>query len=362
MKILFLVPYPVNESPSQRFRFEQYFDVLRNAGYSVTVQSFLSARAWRILYQAGHRAEKFFSVLTGFMRRFVSAVSAIRYDCVFIHREAAPLGPPLFEWWLARVLRKRIIYDFDDAIWTTDQTNESQLVKALKWRSKVKSICRWSYKVSCGNQYLADFAKAFNANVVVNPTTIDTASIHPRNSSIKSAVKKSGRLVVGWTGSHSTLKYLAIIEKVLIRLELEYPHVDVMIIANLPPTIHLDRLIFNPWKRGTEIDDLLNIDIGIMPLPDDEWSKGKCGFKALQYMALGIATVASPVGVNVDIIKNGENGYLASNEKEWYESLSRLINDESLRARLGRKGKETVESTYSVTANLGTFLSLFPKL
>src|SRR5688500_1091441 len=122
------------------------------------------------------------------------------YDFVFIHREVSPLGPPIFEWILAKVLKKNIIYDFDDAIWLTDRHDESLVFRLLKWRSKVDLICRWSHKVSCGNEYLCRFAANFNNNVVYNPTTIDTENLH-NPSFFKQPSGHLDKITIGWTGS-----------------------------------------------------------------------------------------------------------------------------------------------------------------
>jgi glycosyltransferase involved in cell wall biosynthesis len=277
------------------------------------------------------------------------------YDFVFIHREAAPIGPPIFEWIIAKLLAKKIIYDFDDAIWLTDKKHESRIEKAIRWRSKVANLCRWSYKISAGNAYLANYAKVFNKDVIINPTTIDTTHVH------KMAANRgrTDRIVIGWTGSHSTLKYLKEIEDVLRQIEERFPSVDFCVIADKAPDLRLKRLVFKPWSLENEVMDLTRLDIGIMPLPDDDWAKGKCGFKALQYMTMEIATVASPVGVNTVIIKEGINGLLARNSSEWEKALSLLIEDEDLRKQLGREGQLTVEQSYSVNSNTKNFLRLF---
>lgn len=230
------------------------------------------------------------------------------------------------------------------------------------------SICRWSYKVSCGNEYLAAYAKQFNKKVVVNPTTIDTEYVHnppfimPDTVPASPGIPAQGRndsIVIGWTGSHSTLKYLKQLEPVLQKLEATNEHVRFLVIADRKPELRLSRLNFVPWKKETEAADLMQIDIGIMPLPDDEWTKGKCGFKALQYMAMEIPCVVSPVGVNIQIINHGENGYLARSEKEWEDFIKVLIQDPTLRKKIGKAGRQKVIDHYSVLSNSERFLSLF---
>ena len=354
--ILFICPYPTSEAPSQRFRFEQYFQALSAHGYTYEVQSLLSAENWRVFYAPGNSLGKGFILLKGFLKRFALLFKASSFDFIFIHREAAPIGPPILEWAIANVLRKKIIYDFDDAIWLTDKTTEGWLEKTLRWRSKVKSICRWSYKVSCGNEYLSAFARQFNKSVVYNPTTIDTTALHNVKKSQSTSQEK---IVVGWTGSHSTLKYLDIIKPVLVGLEKKHPTIEILIIANQRPELELKSLKFLPWRKDSEVADLLKIDIGIMPLPDDEWTKGKCGFKALQYMALGIPAVVSRVGVNEKIVSHGVNGFIATTHDEWFKSLDLLIQDKMLRFNMGEAGRKKVIDQYSVASNTSTFLSLF---
>ena len=356
MKILFLVPYPLGESPSQRFRFEQYFNLLAHHQIQYKVSSFLKSHDWKTFFKSGRSWRKAGLLIEGMLRRMMDLFQAANSDFVFIHRECAPIGPPVFEWIIAKVLRKKIIYDFDDAIWMTDKTNESWMERKVRWRSKVKWICTWSYKVSCGNNYLGEYARQFNKNVVLNPTTIDTADLH--NNALHVKVKNE-KIIIGWTGSHSTLKYLKSLEHVLQKLEAKYSAIEFWVIADRSPSLKLAKLHFKAWSLETEISDLAHFDIGIMPLPDDEWTKGKCGFKALQYMALEIPTVASAIGVNTSIIQHGINGLLVTEASQWESFLINLIENESLRKQLGAEGRKTVEKSYSVQSNKGVFLSLF---
>jgi len=357
-KVLFLAPYPLNESPSQRFRFEQYFSILLKHGIGYSVQTFLTTKNWRIFFQPGRPVAKVVALAEGFARRVLAVYKAAGYDFIFVHREVAPLGPPIFEWIIARVLGKKIIYDFDDAIWSTDRNAEPWLLRVSKWRSKVASICRWSYKVSCGNEYLCSYASRYSNNVVYNPTTVDTDSLHNPDLHSKKQ-RKDDELVIGWTGSHSTLKYLQGVEHVLNQIANEFQNVSFTIIADSKPQMNLPRLSFIPWNLATEIQDLMQMDIGIMPLPDDEWSKGKCGFKLLQYMSVKVAAVASRVGVNQILITHGANGFLCTTSEEWKQSLTRLIRDSVLRENMKVSGREKVIRSYSVSSNSSNFVSLF---
>jgi glycosyltransferase involved in cell wall biosynthesis len=355
MNILFLVPYPINEAPSQRFRFEQYLDILQEEGHSYRVQSFLDLHNWRHFAESGKMFLKIIMLLKGLIRRLLILTRLSDFDIVFIHREAAPVGPPVFEWLIAKLFRKKIIYDFDDALWLTDRKQESFFFKTIKWRSKIKAICRWSYKVSGGNDFLCNYARQFNQRVIYNPTTIDTESLH-RPDHFSALPGKE--VIIGWTGSHSTVKYLKQIEPALRDIENLFPSVKFIAIADQKPELNLHSLTYKPWRIDTEIKDLNEFDIGIMPLPDEEWSKGKCGFKALQYMALEIPTVASPVGVNTAVIDQGINGFLALSREDWKKYLSLLITDKELRRDVGKRGRQKVTDHYSVCSNAATFLSL----
>ena len=354
MKILFVTPYPNNEAPSQRFRFEQYLDDLRNRNDTVVQKSFLTHKSWRILYLPGNYIKKGWGVLSGFLKRFFLLFTLSKYDFIFIHREATPIGPSWWEWCASKVFRKKIIYDFDDAIWLPNKSQQNNIAARLKWHSKIGKICKWSYKISCGNRYLADFAKQYNPNVIVNPTTLD---LDYQRHQTKEHINKSV-LTIGWTGSHSTMKYL---EAVIHPLRKLSQSIDFrfLIISNQKP-IYTDTFIeFKKWSSQSEIDDLLHIDIGLMPLKNDQWTKGKCGFKALQFLSLGIPIVASPVGINESIVKLSKGGYLAGDEKEWIDGLTVLANTVQKRIEMGKSGFDFIKKNYSVESNRNNFLGLF---
>ncbi|MCB2379735.1 glycosyltransferase family 4 protein [Hymenobacter sp. BT635] len=353
MHILFLVPYPPGKAPSQRFRFEQYLHFLAGAGHTYQLESFISDATWSILYKPGHTLSKALGIIGGFLRRFLLLFSVPKADFVFIHREASPIGPPIFEWLIAKVFGKRIVYDFDDAIWIPNTSAANSIVAGVKWHHKVGSISRWAYKISCGNTYLRDYARQFNSNAVVNPTTIDTVNLH---NQVKD--QRTDKLVIGWTGTHSTMKYLEQVVPVLAELEQHYAF-EFRVISNQEPQLPLRSLSFRPWRKDTEIDDLLTFNIGLMPLEDDPWAKGKCAFKALQYMALGVPAMVSPVGMNSEVVTDGVNGYICASYQDWYQGLEKLLKDHDLRTRFGQAARATIEARFSVEANRTNFLALF---
>lgn len=354
-KVLFICPYPTNLAPSQRFRYEQYLDHLKEKSFDVNISPFLTEKAYRHFYQSGNLFSKIYSITVSYITRALLLLKIPSYDFVFIHREATPAGPPVVEYVIAKIFRKKIIYDFDDAIWLTDKQNESGLTKLLKCRWKVSLICRWSYVVSCGNTYLADYVRQFNPKVFLNPTTIDT-NLHIPEATPSTS---DGSVTIGWTGSHSTLKYLTAIVPALEIIEQKYPQVAFLVIADRQPQLPLKNLVFRPWSLETEISDLAAMDIGIMPLPDDPWARGKCGFKALQYMAMGIPAVISPVGLNKEIVQHGVEGYWCSTAGDWVYYLEELILDRGKRIEMGKRGRQTVHDRYSVESNSANFLSLF---
>ncbi len=353
MKILFLAAHPSGESPSQRYRFEHYLPKLTELGVEWDYAPFISLAGWRVLYAPGHFFKKTAAVMAGFLRRFVLMLTVWKYDFIFVHREAAPLGPPIFEWIMARLFRKKLIYDFDDAIWVPIVSKQNKIAKYLKSAWKVAAICKMSHRVSVGNEYLAQFARQFCPRVCIIPTVVDTDKIHNRSQD-----HHTDHLVVGWTGTFSTLKYLEIVAPIISKLQKEFDF-TFLVISNLDPHLKLEQYRFIPWAKATEIDDLLQMHVGIMPLYDGTIELGKCGFKAIQYMALGIPAIVSPVGVNAEIVEHGINGYVARSEEEWESSLRRLIVDEKQRDLMGKRSREKVVEKYSVRSSEPLFLSIF---
>lgn len=353
-KILFIVPYPVKKAPSQRFRVELFLPYLDEAQIEYDIAPFIDEHTWDILYKKGALPAKIWGICKAYIiRLFTILFKAYKYQYIFLHREAAPLGPPVFEWFLARVLRKKIIYDFDDAIWIPNTTNENRIASILKSNWKVKYICKWAYKVVGGNDYLCAFAKQYNSNVVLIPTCVDMERMHKGTKTFDDSVVN-----IGWTGSHSTLPYLNMVTDVLKEIEEEY-NTNFIVIANKQPSLPLKNLKFIPWNEQTEIEDLLKIDIGIMPLVADKWSEGKCGFKLIQYLSLGIPSVASPVGVNKAIISEGVTGFLCTTNDEWKEALVKLIKSSSLRKQIGLEGQKRISGHYSTNAHNKNFIKLF---
>lgn len=353
MRILFLTPYPRGAAPSQRFRFEQYYGALESRGIAFDTRAFWSEDAWKILYAKGKFVSKIFWLFYGWLNRLLLVFRLGKYDFVFIHREADPLGLPLFPWLYARVARKKIIFDYDDAIWIPNASDSNRMFMRFKNWNNTRYLSKLAYKVSAGNEFLCDYAREVNPNVVYNPTSIDTEHLHNR-------LKNQGTpdFTVGWTGTHSTIKYLEDILPVFEQLAEEIPF-TLAVICDKTPGFSYPFLRFIPWNKPSEIDDLLNFNIGLMPLTEDKWSNGKCGFKALQYMSLGIPALVSPVGVNTRIVDHGINGYICAGDADWKTHIKQLYNDRSLLYNLSANTRWKIEEHYSVKSNTENFVGLF---
>ena len=352
-KIVIIAPYPKDQAPSQRFRFEQYMEYITAQGFEIEFHSFLSMNTWEKLYKNRAFFTKAFGIIGSFLKRFILMFRLRKVDHIFIHREASMIGPPIFEWIIAKVLRKKFIYDFDDAIWLPNYSESNARFHRLKSYGKIKRIMKWAHIITAGNEYLKNYALQFNDNVQVIPTTIDLKNHHTV------ATKQEKEIVnIGWTGTHTTMNYLEEIIPVLKKLEEKYAF-TFTVISNEKPSFELRSLNFVKWNKSTEINDLAQFNIGVMPLLPNKWSEGKCGFKGLQYMALEIPALMSPIGVNKEIIEDGVNGFLCATAEEWQEKLTILLTDKKLRTSIGKKGKETVSQQYSVEANQINYLNLF---
>lgn len=344
-----LVPYPLGTTPSQRFRLEQWKPWLEAQGIRVDLYPFADRRLMERLYATGGAAvsAKARAFVGAFARRMALLPKLRRYDAVVVHRAACLAGPAFIERAVA-LLKRPLVFDFDDAIFKLHTSSVNQSFGWLKFPGKTATLCRMASRVVVGNAYLADYARRYNACVSIVPTSIDTDRYQPRPRGA------SGRVVVGWTGSSTSQTHLEAFAPVLQRL-VKLNDVEIRVISNRPFELAGVPATWRPWSAETEIDEIGRFDIGIMPMPHDEWSKGKCALKLLQYMALGIPAVGSAVGANVEVIRHGENGLLAATDAEWQEGLERLVGDPELRVRLGRAGRQTVEAEYSMRRCAGLF-------
>ena len=355
-KILIIADHRLNRSPSQRYRFEQYLDYFKTVGWGWELSEIITEKDDKMFYNPGNYSKKAWILLKSFFIRFKDLRRAKNFELIFIQREALLLGSSYFEKQFYK--RNKVIFDFDDSIWLLDTSPENKKFEFLKNPDKTKINIAHAHCIIAGNSFLANYAKQFNPNTIVIPTTIDT-DFHIQIPELRNKEK----IVIGWSGSISTLKHFEIAIPALKEIQNKYPNkIEIHVIGQGSYSHPELNIISKNWSPKTEVDDLNCFDIGIMPLPNDEWVKGKCGLKGLSYMACGVATIMSSDGVNSEIIKHGENGFLATSQQEWVDCLSQLIENPNLRYKMGNAGRETVVQNYSVNANKVKYLEVLNSL
>jgi glycosyltransferase involved in cell wall biosynthesis len=354
IRVLALSPIP-EEGAGCRFRIAQFIPYLKSVGVDVTLRSLFTADFFRLVYKPGHYLRKAVTFAGLSIKRLDSLRDASQFDLILIYREIFPIGPALIERLLGMRRRPPLVFDFDDAIFLPSVSDANRLIGALKHPRKVSTIIRVSDHVIAGNDYLADYARQFNDAVTVIPTCVDTTKFVPSAELFSGNGSNASReLVVGWIGSPTTASYVRRLEKVLRRVRDRCPFLLRVSGTGEPFDISGISTENAAWTLDREVQLFNTCDVGVYPLFDDEWSKGKCGFKAIEFMACGVPVVAAAVGVNREIIQDGVNGFLASTEDEWVEKLARLLADRDLRRRFAEAGRRTVEEGYSLRVHAPT--------
>jgi len=336
MKVLLLSRYrPLGAS--SRVRFLQYLSYFQSKGIQVKVKPLLSDTYLQELYNGGSRWRE---VLKGYVVRVLALLSARRFDVVIIEKEFFPFMPAFAERFLT-LIRVPYIVDYDDALFHRYDCHANPWVRRFLGQ-KIDSVMRHASCVTVGNQYLAERArKAGATRIEIIPTVVDADRYQPKQKANQEV------LTVGWIGTPQTSRYLEPLLPVFESLKQELPVRFVAVGAN-PADFEGTPVEAWPWTEKSEVDSLQQFDIGIMPLIDSPWERGKCGYKLIQYMACGVPVVASPVGVNCEIVEEEKTGYLASSLDEWRGILCDLLKeDPAVRARMGRDGRELVRQWYS---------------
>jgi glycosyltransferase involved in cell wall biosynthesis len=340
LDLLALVPYPLDTTPSQRFRLEQWAPLLaRDHGIRLHFAPFADPALGALLSRPGRVAQKAAGMARATAARLPAVLRARRYDAVVVHRAVCLAGPAVLE----RVLAAGgppLLFDFDDAIWLRHTSGANALFDRLKFPGKTATLCRLADRVVVGSEYLADWARAHSARVDVVPTSIDTAAYEVRDRS------PGARVVVGWTGSATSMTHLEAAAPLLRRLAAARP-VEIRVLSTRTPVLPDVPVVFRHWTPENEVEEIRAFDVGIKPMPDDEWARGKCPMKELQYLALRVPAVVSAVGGSREAVRHGDNGFLVSSEDEWMDALLRLVDDPALRARLGDAGRRTVLERYA---------------
>lgn len=322
---------------SSRLRTYEYIPRLATEGISVDVSPLLSGSYLRSLYAGRSTLGE---VLVGFGSRVLRILTSRSYDLLWIEKELFPFLPAMTERVLGMV-GLRYVVDYDDAIFHRYDNHRSAMVRGLLGR-KIDAVMRGASVVIAGNAYIAERARQAGARrVEILPTAVDLQRYQPRASAVDSRP-----VTIGWIGSPVTARYLRLVSRPLADLQHNL-QVNVSLIGSGPVEISSVAVNIMPWNEEEEAQQIASFDIGIMPLPDEPWERGKCGYKLIQYMAAAVPTVGSPVGVNAEVIQHGETGYLARTEEEWTEYLRRLVLDTELRRRFGAKGRLRAEERYS---------------
>ena len=355
-KIYFLTVHRRDRSPSQRFRFEQYTEFFDRNGFKCIHSYLINESDDKIFYSRGKLFGKFRILLKSITKRIIEILLIGRKDIVFVQRESIMIGTSFFEKILSK--KARLIYDFDDSIWIKNISKSNEGFGWLKSPDKIPEIMKSAHHIIAGNKYLADYARNYNGNIDIIPTTIDMN---------KYQLGKEKEFVepycIGWSGSFSTIQHFELVIPALKDLKKKYrDKIYFKVIGDENYECKDLNLTGIKWDLKNEINELSEIDIGIMPLPDDEWSRGKCGLKGLQYMSLGIPTIMSPVGINKEIITDGQNGFLARNKNEWIDKISFLIEQPDNLSKIGIQGQKTIMEKYSVKANKYTYLNVLQNI
>ena len=301
-KILFLLPYPLKKAPSQHLKFEQYFQYIEDDGHDIIVDSFINETFWEILYKEGLFFKKFLYTVKAYFKRYLILIKLRKYDIIYSHLWATPYGFPIFEFFVRR-MSKKLIFDIDDLIFLGHSSTANKKFEILKGKLKPIYLMKKSDHVITCTPHLDNFVRQFNFNTTDISSTINTDLYQPVND-----YSEKSTLTIGWSGSHSSSIYIHLIKNVLINISKKY-QIKIHIIGDTKFKLEeLDNIVVIPWSEETEVSELQKFDIGIYPLPNEEWVLGKSGLKALQYMALGIPTVATAIGANFRVIENGVSG------------------------------------------------------
>lgn len=344
--ILVICPYPQGYAASQRLKYEQYFDLWEDAGYEITISSFFNFDTWKILYEDGFVVRKVFGTLRGYFIRFLDLFRLSQYEHVYICMWVTPLIDSMFERLFLRI-SNNLIFDFDDAIHVEkDPNNLSFLKKIFKGQKKIKLLIKKSDSVITSSPFNLKYCLENNDSrcAAYIPCSLDTKRFVPNKKNIKET-----QLSIGWTGTFTSAAYLDSIKDVLYEVCANL-NLKLILITNFDYHIpEIDMEVIR-WSKDSEISDLHKIDIGLYPLIKSPWALGKGGLKVLQYMSLGIPSVSSNFGTAQYIVKDGLNGFLVDNKREWIERISLLVKDKDLRNQMGINARKHIESNYSTHA------------
>lgn len=347
LKVMALASYPT-EAAATRFRLQQYVAPLAKRGITMTIHPFFDARTFAQFYHRDSWPRTALAALQSTVARAFDLRPARTADVIFIQREAMLFGPPWFELIARRVWRRHLVLDLDDATYVAyTSPTYGALGKTLKWFSKTDDLIRWADVVVCGNSAIAEYARGKGAQTEIVPTVVDTEIFKPDAARVT-----TDEPVIGWIGTHSTFPYLQTIFPILSRLAEDHrfrlkivgagrEHVGV-------PGVRVEN---QPWRLDREVVDFQSLDVGLYPIDESiyaGWASGKSGFKAIQYMAVGVPYVATPVGGSAEIGEPGVTHFNARTPDEWYRALADLIANPEKRRTMGAAGRDHVTEHYAL--------------
>jgi glycosyltransferase involved in cell wall biosynthesis len=350
MRVLALSSHPV-EAASTRYRLVQYVPPLEERGITLDVRPFLDSRLFASLYRRGELPRTALGLLRAGIRRLGDVFAARGVDVLFVQREAMIFGPPLIEWLAKRLGNCPLVLDLDDATYISySSPTYGRLASVLKWPGKTDHLIRLANVVTCGNRTIAEYVRSKGTEAVVIPTVADTDRFRPATRSNTDGMTVP---VIGWIGTHSTYPYLESIFPALQDLARTH-RFHLKIIGSGKDEIRIPEVSVETvdWSLEHEVEDFQSFDIGLYPIVDDGWSAGKSGFKAIQYMAVGIPYVVTPLGAGAEIGEPGVTHLCASSQDEWCGALSRLLPDGELRGRMGEAGRQHALQHYHLSTQV----------
>ncbi|MBN1607861.1 MAG: glycosyltransferase [Polyangiaceae bacterium] len=358
MRLLVLASYP-RTAACTRFRACEYFPHLEAAGIHAELRPFLDEVSFTRFYEPG-RMRKALGVMESTLRRLRVLVEHGRFDGVFVQRESGLIGPAWLETVLVRGLGLPLVFDLDDAVWLdASRTSAHPLAtRLLKSPGKTDSLIRMARCVIAGNGHLGDHANALGARVLVLPTVVSSQQWTPLPGRLDGELVDPAAIpTIGWVGTHSTAAQLDMVVPALRMLAERGRKFRVRLVgANRTldvPGVEVESV---DWQLDQEVDNFRRIDIGLAPMFDNEWSRGKCAFKQVQYMSVGVPMVSSRSGAAAELLVAEQNALVADKEHDWGRQIERLLTRRELRRSLARAGRELVETSLCIERQAPVFV------
>ena len=359
-KILFVCPYPYDQQAGQRLKYEQHLRFFKENGYDYEIQSFMNDDFYQIVYIKNYYFKKIIYTFMGYLSRIKLIFSLYKYDYVYIFLWVTPFGGFLFES-IYRLLSKKIIYDVEDNIFINVPNEINLYINYLKFKSKYLYLIKKSDFIITSSPKLKNICDENNNHMKNDQSLFIPPYINLKKYWPLKKIDTNKILTIGWTGTFSAQDYLTSLEKVFNKLS-KLINFQILIISNNEFSFDNIDTRFIKWNKENEINDLLKIDIGLYPLTNDPWVEGKSGLKAMQYMSLGIPTIATNVGQAMNIIENEYDGFLVNTEQEWIDSIIKLHKDPALRKTFGIRSRKKIEKMFSFDSIKNKYLNIFKKL